>query len=51
MEELNISRETIRKIIELTTHEFDNNVWGDDYPIGTMDKLIDRAIEIIKDNK
>jgi hypothetical protein len=48
-----ISRQTIREIIKLTTHELEEggDVGGDDIPLGTMDQLIDRAIEIIKQNE
>ena len=47
-----ISRETIRQIIELSAHEQEEggDVWGDDMVVGTMNKLIDDAIEIIKRN-
>lgn len=42
-----LTRETIRKIIELTTHESDGVVWGNDKVLGTMDELIDEVLEII----
>jgi hypothetical protein len=42
------SRESIRKIIELTTHDFNGDVWGDDTVLGTMDELIDAALEILR---
>jgi hypothetical protein len=44
------SRETIKKIIELTAHEQEDggDVWGDDTVLGTMDEIIDKALEIIR---
>jgi uncharacterized alkaline shock family protein YloU len=48
---MNISRETLKKIIELTAHEHNGDVWGDDTILGTMDELIDKALEIIKQDQ
>lgn len=45
------TRESIRKIIELTAHEYDGDVWGDDTILGTMDELIDAAIEILRNER
>jgi hypothetical protein len=44
------SREIIKKIIELTATDDNGEVWGMDIPLGSMDQLIDEAIEIIKAN-
>ena len=40
-------RQTMWKIIELTTVG-DVNVWGQDDLLGTKDELIDKALDIIK---
>jgi hypothetical protein len=42
------SRESIRKIIELTAHDYNGYVWGNDTVLGTMEKLIDAAMEILR---
>jgi hypothetical protein len=44
-------RETIKKIIKLTADESNGEVWGMDIPLGSMEKLIDAAILIIKAEK
>ena len=44
-------RETIRKIIELSTYEDSKgDVWGMDTYLGKMDELIDDVIKIVKEN-
>ncbi len=41
-------RKKIKKVIELTAHEDDRGeVWGDDIPLGKMDKLINEAEKIL----
>ena len=46
-----LSRETIRKIIELSAYEDSKgDVWGMDTYLGKMDELIDDAIKIVKEN-
>ncbi|NPV13067.1 MAG: hypothetical protein HPY57_14975 [Ignavibacteria bacterium] len=46
-----LSRETLRKIIELSAYEDSKgDVWGMDTYLGKMDELIDDAIKIIKEN-
>ena len=45
------SRESIRKIIELTAHDCNGDVWGDDTVLGTMDELIDAALEILRNER
>ncbi len=42
------SRETIRKIISLTTNGPDDDLWGNDMALGSMDELIDQAIKTLK---
>jgi hypothetical protein len=46
------SREAIRKIIELTSDIYNDSgdVWGHDTDLGNMENLIDKAIEIIKED-
>lgn len=44
---MNMNRELMKKIIELTSHEYNGEVWGDDTVIGTMDELIDEGLKII----
>ena len=48
-----ISKKTIRKILELTTHEQSEggDVWGNDTVLGTMEQLTDDVIKIIEDAK
>lgn len=46
-----LSRETIRKIIELGAYEDSKgDVWGMDTYLGKMDELIDDVIKIVKEN-
>lgn len=45
-----MNRETIKKIIELTTHEYDGEIWGDDYCMGSLDDLIDKAMKIVEND-
>jgi len=46
-----LSRETIRKIIELAAYEDSRgDVWGMDTYLGKMDELIDDAIKIVNEN-
>ena len=46
-----LSRETLRKIIELSAYEDSKGgVWGMDTYLGKMDELIDDAIKIIKED-
>lgn len=45
-----VTKEKIRKIIELTAHEDEpgGDVWGDDTILGTMDELISEAFTILE---
>ena len=45
------SRESIRKIIELTAQDCNGDVWGADTVLGTMDELIDAALEILRNER
>ncbi len=46
-----MERSTIQKIIELTAYGDDDNIWGMDTYLGTMDELIDEALDIIKNER
>jgi hypothetical protein len=47
-----LSRETIRRIIELGVYEDSSgDVWGMDTYLGKMDELIDDAIKIVNDSE
>lgn len=46
------SRETIKKIIELTAYENrQGDVWGFDTILGTMDELVDKALDILRNER
>ena len=43
-----INIDKLKQIILLSTHEYKGELWGEDTILGTMDELVEKAIEILK---